>query len=254
MGGFGLIYSGTIPVAIKTLNIKKLSPEDLSAFKHEITIMSLIKSPYIVQLFGGCFEEGQYSIIMEYLPYPFTIIAALSSKQKYQCAIDIVCGVEYLHKKNIVHADLKSYNIMLTDQYRAKITDFGASKIKSTILSYEEGPGNAGSARWQAPELWEDGKTSKRTDIFSLGVVLWEVYSKNEIPFSKKQSISGAMTIKSNEQVVKARLNGLKLEIPLEVPSEMKKMIDLCMLKDPCDRPQATQLLSHLKEEYQQIK
>jgi len=59
---------------------------------------------------------------------------------------------------------------MLTDQYRAKITDFGVSKIKSTILAVEEGPGNAGSARWQAPELSEvGGKTSKRTDIFSLG-------------------------------------------------------------------------------------
>jgi len=51
-------------------------------------------------------------------------------------------------------------------------------------MSTSAGPGNAGTARWQAPELFEGGKTSKITDIFSLGVVLWEIYS-NEIPFSK---------------------------------------------------------------------
>jgi serine/threonine protein kinase len=91
-GGFGIVYSGKINVAIKTLNVKRMSQEDLSLFKHEITVMSLIKSPFIVQLFGGCFEEGHYSIIMEYLPHPFTIIPTLTEKQKYQIAIDIVSG------------------------------------------------------------------------------------------------------------------------------------------------------------------
>jgi len=120
MGGFGIVYSGQIQVAIKTLNVKTMSEEDVSLFKHEITVMSLIKSPFIVQLFGGCFEEGHYSIIMEYLPHPFTIIPTLTEKQKYQIAIDIVSGAEYLHKRNIVHSDLKSVNIMLNHQFRAK--------------------------------------------------------------------------------------------------------------------------------------
>jgi len=218
-----------------------MTSEDLSSFKHEITIMSLIKSPFIVQLFGGCFEEGNYSIIMEYLPHPFRKIFTLNKKQKYQVGIDIVSGVEYLHKRNIVHSDLKSVNILLTNEYRAKICDFGVSKIKSTVMSTVAGPSNAGTVHYQAPELLEGGKSSKITDIFSLGAVLWEIYS-NEVPFSKQIIKGKVQEIKTIQNVAVARIKGLKLMIPNDIPPQMKKMISICLSDEPEERPNANQI------------
>jgi serine/threonine protein kinase len=116
-------------------------------------------------------------------------------------------------------------------------------------MSTIAGPGNAGTARWQAPELFEGGKTSKITDIFSLGVVLWEIYS-NEIPFSKQIIKGKVQEIKTNEHVAVARMKGLKLIIPEEIPPQLKKMIELCLRDEPEERPVANQILKILKEEF----
>jgi len=116
-------------------------------------------------------------------------------------------------------------------------------------MSTFAGPGNAGTTRWQAPELFEASKSSKITDIFSLGVVLWEIYS-NELPFSKQIIKGKEQQIKTDGQVVAARMKGLKLIIPNEIPPQLKKMIELCLRDEPEERPVATQILKVLKEEF----
>jgi len=178
-------------------------------------------------------------MLMEQLTYPFSITWTLSDKHKYQIVKDIISGVEYLHKRNIIHADLKSPNIMLNQQYRAKITDFGVSKIKTTLKSTVAGPGNAGTVRWQAPELGDDNvKTSKMTDIYSLGTVLWEVYS-GEIPYAK---------LTDDIKVVWARARGATLTIPLNVPIILREIILSCW-KEPEQRPQVSDILKVLQEQ-----
>jgi len=156
-------------------------------------------------------------------------------------AIDIVSGVNYLHSRNIIHSDLKSPNILLDEKYRAKITDFGVSKIKETMKSTVAGPGNAGTVRWQAPELWEkDAKTEKSSDIYSLGTVLWEIYS-HEIPFKD---------YKIDYQLMMARSRGEKLTITQNTPNMMSKQISACWEITPNSRPTTQKILVDLCEEF----
>jgi len=143
-------------------------------------------------------------------------------------------------------------NILLNNQYRGKICDFGVSKIKTTLMSTVAGPSNAGTVHYQAPELLEGGKSSKITDIFSLGVVLWEIYS-NEIPFSKQIIKGTVQDIKTIQHVVAARIKGLKLIIPNDIPPQVKKMISMCLNDEPSERPTAIQILKILKEEFNTI-
>ncbi len=104
-------------------------------------------------------------MVMEYLPKGSLYQVLHDSKEtlpwnpiRWDIAIDVGKGLSYLHSQNIVHRDLKSLNVLLDDQYRAKITDFGLAKIKletnSTTTKTKQG---MGTTRWRAPELFKRG-------------------------------------------------------------------------------------------------
>jgi len=249
-GGFGTVYKGKLDVAIKTLHLSDISVDDLDDFKHEISIMSQLQSPNIVHLFGACFEQNHYSIVMEYFPNGdlSTYLSKNNNipwKTRYQIASDITSGLSYLHKKGIIHADLKSLNILLDQNYCAKITDFGVSKLRLTSQTVA-GPHNAGSARWMAPELWEPlSKSNKSSDIYSLGMVLWELTSY-KIPFID--------TCQSDQQVMffLVMKNGQE-KIPQDTPQVLAQNIQMCWDRDPVKRPTADNVLVALKQELEKM-
>lgn len=197
-GGYGDVYRGgwqNITVAVKQLYLKTLSSELVKNFEQEALIMARCQFPYIVRLYGVCMESNHYALVMEYMSkgslydvlhnptevLPWNIL-------RWDIAIDMGNGLAYLHNQNIIHRDLKSLNVLLDEQYHAKIGDFGQAKIKlATTSKSTERKNMMGTTRWRAPELFERKATPTfASDVYSCGMVLWEIASR-QLPFAEAQ-------------------------------------------------------------------
>ena len=141
-GGFGEVYKGTwnnYEVAIKVLVLKdQMKKKDLVGdFIDEARAMAKLNNPAVIRLFGICTDPGKYAMVMELMPRG-NLDGLLSDRKRvilwnplrWQLAIDIGSGLSFLHKHGIIHRDLKSMNILLYGQLRAKITEFGLAKMK----------------------------------------------------------------------------------------------------------------------------
>ena len=106
----------------------------------------------------------------------------------YSIAKEIACGLSYLHKRGI-HGDIKSRNILLTNSYGAKISDFGSYRfnrlsIISTPNSMPPSKSNFGTLRWKAPELLKGEKNTRASDVYSMGMIYWELLTR-KIPYAE---------------------------------------------------------------------
>jgi serine/threonine protein kinase len=245
-GGFGEVLLGEwrhTEVAIKKLRIKGMPPEILAAFKNEARIMARLNSPHTVRLYGITLSP-EYTLVMEYLPKGslYDVLRtekALPWSTRSQIALDMSIGLAFLHTENMLHQDLKSLNVLLDNQYRAKLADFGLSKIKRESSRTTSVPvQSVGALSWKAPELLKRGpKYNAACDMYSLGMILWEL-SSGKLPFANAQD---------NDQIVAWVLQGKQETIPAETPEYLKATIQACWSLVPTRRPTATQVVSTLK-------
>ena len=143
-GSFGVVYKGTYQyadVAIKKLIRQIFNQNSLTEFNREINIMVNLRSPYIVQLYGACFESPNYAIVMEYMSGGalFNLLHDQSTVLEWdvRCryGLDIAKGMAYLHSRSIVHCDLKSLNVLLdATKKERQIADFGYPKLKQPLV------------------------------------------------------------------------------------------------------------------------
>jgi len=154
-------------------------------------------------------------------------------------AIDIAQGLVHLHGRKILHRDLKSGNILLDAQGRAKISDFGLAKIKQEVSSSTTKTSKAvGSVRWRAPELFKrQAVATPAADIYSFGMILWELATR-QLPFSDA----------ADEQTVISWIkDGEQEKIPADCPKALADMIQACW-GPPDKRPTAAEILTQLKQ------
>jgi serine/threonine protein kinase len=160
---------------------------------------------------------------------------------RWNIALDIAKGLNYLHSKNIIHQDLKSMNILIDKDWKAKISDFGLATIKSTITvsMTSLNKNKIGSIRWNAPELFKRGtKRSKETDVYSFGMTLWEISSR-KIPFSEEP----------DDQMVVTFINaGEKENIPNDCPLPFSQIITKCWNSNPNERPSMSDVIISLEK------
>lgn len=248
-GGFGIVYQATwrhTEVAVKQLLMTDLSSDAVEEFKKESTIMAGLRSPHIVQFYGCCVSP-KYSLIMEYMPKG-SLYRFLHSKEildwplRYRIITDIACGLAFLHTDEILHRDLKSLNILLDEHFRAKLSDFGLSKVKSETRSTSTKAGGAvGTLAWMAPELFKrKAICTKQTDIYSLGMTLWEIASR-KLPF---EDAHGNQALIQNWIV-----QGERDEIPADCPKKIASLIRFCWQEKPERRPSADQIVLYLRSE-----
>ena len=239
-GAVATVYTGEWegqPVAIKMLSAA-LSGREGMEFVREVQILSRLRSPFVVPFYGACLEEGHACLVMEYLSLgslaDYLSKNKLTLVQQKQIAVDIIRGLQYLHNKGILHSDLRGANILLTADRRARIADFGLTQTQAFSIQslHKISPAVA----WCAPELLRESKMTAQCDIYSLGTLLWEL-------FTGKKPFVG-ITI---EVQMKKILEGKRETISAEISVEWKQIITACWSHNPQDRPALTEVLSRIE-------
>ncbi len=246
-GAFGVVnlalYRGA-KVAVKQLRI------DLSAQNHqteeeflrEVRLLTSIRHhPNVVHVIGYC--ENPPMIVMEYLDGGALIQTLgkvrISNEKKIQICHGIALGMIHLHAEGIIHRDLAARNILLTQSLQPKVTDFGLSRFVGDA-EYGNTKNNAGPVRWMAPEAIKKQIFSKKSDVWSFGVLVWEVVTNGDLPYHEYQAIPAlAVAIATNKA---------KLKVPKSTPAVLSNVIKLCTQRDSKKRPdfvQAAELLDH---------
>ncbi|XP_068198293.1 mitogen-activated protein kinase kinase kinase 7 isoform X1 [Antennarius striatus] len=243
-GAFGVVCKAKWKgkdVAIKTIE----SESERKAFIVELRQLSRVNHPNIVKLYGSC--HSPVCLVMEYaeggslynvlhgaepLPY-YTASHAMS--WCFQCSQ----GVAYLHgmkPKALIHRDLKPPNLLLVAGGTVlKICDFGTACDIQTHMT-----NNKGSAAWMAPEVFEGNNYSEKCDVFSWGIILWEVITRRK-PFDE---IGGPAF-----RIMWAVHNGTRPPLIKNLPKPIESLMTRCWSKDPSQRPsmeEIVKIMTHL--------
>lgn len=221
--------------------------EDISeqhAFITEVSHLSRVAHPNIIELYGACTEKPHVCLVMEYAdggslhkvlhcrPRPvYTAAHAMSWAR--QCAE----GVAYLHDmtpRPMIHRDLKPPNLLLVNNGTVlKICDFGTVTDKSTLMT-----NNKGSAAWMAPEVFEGSSYTEKCDVFSWGIILWEVIAREQ-PF-KHIDTSFAIMWRVHQ--------GSRPPLIDDCPKPIEQLMIRCWAQDPINRPSMKEVVSVMNE------
>ncbi|CAN1239380.1 G-type lectin S-receptor-like serine/threonine-protein kinase At4g27290, partial [Linum grandiflorum] len=189
-GGFGPVYKGTLPegqgIAVKRLS--KSFGQGLNEFKNEFILFSKLQHHNLVKLLGCCISEDEKMLIYEYMPnksLDSIIFDKSRSKQlDWYKRVEIIDGIArgllYLHQDSrlrIIHRDLKASNILLDNDMKPKISDFGLAKTFGADQTEAKTTRVVGTHGYMSPEYVADGKYSMKSDIFSFGVLVLEIVS-----------------------------------------------------------------------------
>ena len=229
-GAFGEVFSGSYrksKVAVKLYDFRgKLPTEQEEMLLQEADVMEGLRSEYLVGFRGLCFYPDPYCLVMEFCEGGTLrarlnkVSEAIAPIEQLRWAMQVSYGVYQLHAVKIVHRDLKGENILLDRQGHAKVADFGLSIVKSNSASHSKkggGRGGAGTLPWMAPELHDDQSNSRETDVYSLGVVLWEIVSR-KMPYA---GLGGG-------QMISKTLQGKRDPLPNPCPEIFRLMIMAC--------------------------
>ncbi|KAM9321543.1 mitogen-activated protein kinase kinase kinase 12 [Gastrophryne carolinensis] len=231
-GAQGAVFLGKFhgeEVAVKKVrDIKETDIKHLRKLKH----------PNIITFKGVCTQAPCYCILMEFCAQGqlYEVLRAgrkVTPSLLVDWSMGIAGGMNYLHLHKIIHRDLKSPNMLITYDDLVKISDFGTSKElsdKSTKMSF------AGTVAWMAPEVIRNEPVSEKVDIWSFGVVLWELLT-GEIPYKDVDSSAIIWGVGSNS---------LHLPVPSSCPDGFKLLLRQCWNSKPRNRPSFRQILLHL--------
>lgn len=250
-GGCGIVYRGTyrkVTVAVKQLIERHdLSKNAQEEFNKELEMMMQLQSPNVIKFIGYC-SAPDLAMVMEFMPKGSLCQvnkneAPLPWKKRKQIAIDITNGLHFLHSKNILHRDIKSLNVLLNENFTAKLCDFGLATVKKETMSIMSSKNISltpyGTIPWMAPELFVLKPIfSKQSDIYALGMTFWEIAAR-KVPYFEQLDRTVIM------QEVK---NGQREEIPANCPEDFAKIIRRCWSADPKERPSTEDILALLRD------
>ena len=250
-GGMATVYKAKCHVLNRFVAIKILreefttDSEFIKRFNSEAQSAASLTHPNIVSIFDVGNEENLYYIVMELiqgktLKEIIVEDGKLSWKWSVNIAIQIASALETAHKNNIIHRDIKPHNIIITEDGIAKVTDFGIAKAVSNSTMTAFGT-TIGSVHYFSPEHAKGGFTDPKSDLYSLGVVMYEMVT-GKVPFDADTPVSVALKQVQEEPVAPIELNS-------KVPASINSIILKAMKKDKNLRYQsATEMLADLSQ------
>lgn len=193
-GGYGLVYKGKLRsgllVAIKMMGQSMANEQE---FASEVSTIGRIHHVNIVQLIGFCVEGSKRALVYEFMPngsldryiFPRPDFIPLSYERMFEISLGVARGIDYLHRgcdMQILHFDIKPHNILLDENFRPKISDFGLAQLYPTNKSFITMPAARGTMGYMAPELFYKniGGVSYKADVYSFGMLLMEMASRRE--------------------------------------------------------------------------
>ena len=253
VGGMANVYRGTDvktgnQIAVKVLKDEFLDNEELvRRFKNESKAISILSHPNIVKVYDVSVTDKLQYIVMEYVDgitlkeYLKQRGGALTWKETVHFATQVLSALQHAHSKGIIHRDVKPQNIMLLADGSIKMMDFGIARF-SRAQSQTVSDKAIGSVHYISPEQAKGERTDARTDIYSVGVMLYEMLS-GRLPFDGDGAVSIAIMQISEKPKPLA-------EIAPKTPAGLRQITEKAMEKDPDKRYQSAQEMLAAIEEF----
>jgi NIMA (never in mitosis gene a)-related kinase len=244
-GSFSIVYKAKRKIdnqiyALKRVKLKNLKQKNILNSLNEIRVLASIKSNYVISYKEAFYEEKDNSliIIMEYADNGdlYKKIKYYKKNNKYfdedeiwTMFIQLIKGLKSLHDLNIIHRDIKSANIFLFKNGMIKLGDLNVSKVAKKGLSYTQ----TGTPNYAAPEIWKDLPYNYKSDIWSLGCVLYEMITLN-LPFENKNG-------NLYDNIIKGEIKN----IPDRYSKDLNNIIHLLIQVNKDKRPSCNELLNN---------
>ncbi|XP_016121422.1 megakaryocyte-associated tyrosine-protein kinase-like, partial [Sinocyclocheilus grahami] len=210
------------------------------AFLEETSVMTNLHHKNLVRLLGVILHNGLH-IVTELMTKGNLVNFlrsrgrfAVSATQLLRFALDVCEGMEHLESKKLLHRDLAGRNILVSEDTVAKVSDFGLAKVSSTATDNSKLP-----IKWTAPEALKKKKFSAQSDVWSYGVLLWEIFSYGRQPYSK-------MSLSEVRECVD---QGYRMEPPDGCPPDVYSIMTSCWETEPKRRPSFLKLRERLEKE-----
>ena len=242
-GGMSVVYKAKDHTLGRFVAIKVLKPEFsedvnfVTKFRTEAQSAAGLEHPNIVNIYDVGSENGLYYIVMEYvegitLKTYIEKKGQLSFKESASIAIQVARGIEAAHNKNIIHRDIKPQNIIISTDGKVKVTDFGIAKATSSNTISSD---VMGSVHYASPEQARNGFVDGRSDIYSLGIVMFEMVT-GRVPFDGDTTVAVAL------QHLQEEIARPSIYAP-DLPISFEKIILKCTQKTPDRRYQTIEEL-----------
>lgn len=247
-GSFGTVFRAEwhgSEVAVKVLADQDFHEDRIKEFLREVAIMNRVRHPNLVLFMGAVTERPHLSIVTEYLPrgslYRLINKAATGEifdrRRRLHMALDVAKAINYLHCLNppVVHLDLKSPNLLVDKNWSVKVCDFGLSRLMAN--TFIASTSIAGTPEWMAPEFLRGEPTNEKSDVFSFGVILWELLTMQQ-PWRGlgPAQVVGAVAFQNR-----------RLTIPPNTRPALATLMDSCWADDPRQRPPFSSIVEILK-------
>lgn len=245
-GNFGEVYKGkyqpkNMVVAVKTCR-DSLTEEQRKTFLQEGRILKQYEHPNIVKFIGIAAQRKPVMIVMEYVAGgSLLLFLRKNGRQQTRHQLVLMCenaasGMNFLEEKNCIHRDLAARNCLVGENNVIKISDFGMSREEEMYV-VSDGMKQI-PIKWTAPEALNYGKYTSLCDVWSFGVLMWEVFSAGTTPYQ-------GMT---NPQAKERIDNGYRMPAPSGTPEEIYKLMLHCWTYEPESRPHFNEIHRELKK------
>ncbi|KAL4585071.1 hypothetical protein LXL04_009685 [Taraxacum kok-saghyz] len=243
-GSYGDLYKGTYrsqEVAIKILKTERVNTDLQKEFAQEVYILRKVRHKNVVQFIGACTKPPSLCIVTEFMSggsvydYLHKQKGTFKLPTLIKISIDISKGMNYLHQNNIIHRDLKAANLLMDEHEVVKVADFGVARVKAQtgVMTAE-----TGTYRWMAPEVIEHKPYDHKADVFSFGVVLWELLT-GKLPYEYLTPLQAAVGVVQK---------GLRPTIPKNTLPKLTELLERCWQQDPTLRPDFTEIIDNLQQ------
>ncbi|PRP84431.1 putative leucine-rich repeat receptor-like protein kinase [Planoprotostelium fungivorum] len=252
-GAFGIVFKAAwreLSVAVKQIKSEHVSKEQVESFLLEVAILQNLRPhPNLVMFIGMTIPPQPLTMITEFCDggslYDYIRKNKVDFDLKMKWINGIALGMLHLHKENVVHRDLAVRNILLTKYLEPKVSDFGMSRVTeaaenegahiAVLTRVNRTATNIGPIKWMSPEALTERNYSAKSDVWSFGVVIWEIVTESD-PFPGISPVEVAVAVVSQ---------GRRLDIP-DTDPQLQTLMRICWSDLPQDRPNFAQIVRAL--------